>query len=156
MTYTYFDSSVLVKAYLAEAESERVRDVLKEAYGNPPARRVFVSSIAYVEATSAVARAEAGRRVSNHEARRIVRELKRSFTGARSPYQVLNATREVTDRAALLAYQHRLRGFDAVHLATALELWDATPAGAGVVFAATDKRLAAAAAAEGLPLLDLG
>lgn len=157
MIFYYFDTSALVKAYVQEDGTERVRAVLQEARTNPAAARVFVCSIAHPEAVSAVTRRENTRALTDFEAARAVQLIDQDFTTAHPrPYEVLDATRPVVTRAAALVRAHRLRGFDAVHLAAALALRDAAaPTVPAVRFATADKNQAAAAEAEGFPLLPL-
>lgn len=149
VTFTYFDSSALVKAYLQEPGTERVRSVLAQEDS-----RAWVSSLALPETISALARAEAAARIHTLDAHRLMQRVEQDFTGAVLPYQILDPTRAVVSRAAALARRHRLRGFDAVHLATALELRDAARERIAVQLAATDTRLVTAAQAEALPLLE--
>lgn len=157
MRFFYLDTSALVKGYVQEDGTEAVRAVLHEARTTPAAARVFVCSLAHPEAVSAITRRENTGALSNFEAARAVQRIDQDFTTAHPrPYEVLDATRPVATRAAALVRAHRLRGFDAVHLAAALELRDAA---AGLVadfcFGAADKQLAAAAQAEGFTLLPL-
>jgi predicted nucleic acid-binding protein len=67
-------------------------------------------------------------------------------------YQIVPLTRLVIGRAVTLTQQYRLRGYDAVQLATALIANDGlTAAGlAAAVFVAADNDLLTAARAEGL------
>ncbi len=60
----------------------------------------------------------------------------------------------VIDRAIALTRRYRLRGYDAVHLASALILNDAllTQGLPALTMVAADDNLLAAAAAEGLPI----
>ena len=70
-----------------------------------------------------------------------------------SGYLKIRLDEDVLRRARLVILQHALRGFDGIHLASALSLrdgWADT-----VVVAAADQRLLRAAAAEGLATLDV-
>jgi predicted nucleic acid-binding protein len=58
------------------------------------------------------------------------------------------------DAAAALVWKHRLRGADAVHLATALEVRKNVSNGAEFYFVSTDALLNRAATAEGLAVID--
>lgn len=63
----------------------------------------------------------------------------------------LHITGEVIDRAADLARHHKLRGADAVHLATALDLWRVlTDINEPLVLVTSDEELLEAARAVGL------
>jgi len=61
---------------------------------------------------------------------------------------VLEASERLVRSAGMLAERYILRGFDAIHLASALFFW--RESGEVVTFSAWDDRLLAAAAAEGL------
>lgn len=99
------------------------------------------STLVYPEASSAVARARRGNRLSVPRARTAGVVLE-ALVGA---VELLEPTRELVWRAGALASAHGLSGYDAVHLSTAIE------AGRHLVTVVTaDARLAAAAAAEGL------
>lgn len=66
-------------------------------------------------------------------------------------YVKIGVSEALVKQAAQLAEKHRLRGYDAIHLASALLLADEI--GGDVVFASWDDDLDVAAAREGLPLL---
>lgn len=79
--------------------------------------------------------------------------LDRAFVAdlRRGRFEVLPVTEQVMTRAVECVRRHRLRGADAVQLASALLAREADPdAGAMAVF---DQRLRAAASAEGFTLL---
>jgi predicted nucleic acid-binding protein len=149
----YFDTSALAKGYLQEERSADVVTILEQTRTTPAAARVVVSRLAYPETASAIARREREGSLSALEAQRLYRELDADFTGPERPYEILEPAPAVVNEASALVRRHRLRGFDAVHLASALLVYRATPG--AFTFAAADRRLAAAAGAEGLPLLDL-
>ena len=73
-------------------------------------------------------------------------------TDFRTQYQIAEVTTSLTDRAMQLAEKHGLRGYDAVHLATAVELqtvrteMELPP----LYFISADNDLNTAAQAEGL------
>ncbi len=80
---------------------------------------VAVSEIAYVEACSALARKEREGIFSVDEHDAAVEQLQQDY---REVYLSRPVTGEVIARAGGLARKHALRGYDAVHLATALVL----------------------------------
>lgn len=133
MILTYFDTSALLKLLVEEDRS----DVAAEAWS---AADVLVSSrLVIVEARAALASANRDGRLTGGalaEAKTQLSELAESLT-------LVEAGEEVVDDAGDLAEQEALRGYDAVHLATALAV-DAT------VLATDDKALVAAAARRGL------
>lgn len=155
MTYYYFDSSVLVKAYITEPGSDSVREILQQARAAEPTARVIVSILAYTEAASAVSRREAAGELSRRQANQLMRHLTQDFEGDRRPYEIIDVTGGIAHHAPVLARTHRLRAYDAIQLATALAARAATPEGIEFVFATTDNALYEAAQAEGFVMLDL-
>lgn len=134
----YLDTSALVKLYVREAGSAAVsRHVLA-------AERVATSRVAYPEARAAFARRQREGAFSERSLRRVVARLDQDWTA----YVVVDLLDPVARRAGVLTESRALRGFDAIHLASALEL--ATLLGEPVAFLAYDVRLATAATAEGL------
>ena len=75
--------------------------------------------------------------------RQVVRELDAEW----GSFSVVEVSDAVVRRAGALAERHALRGYDAVHLAAAVDL---RRAGGDVEFAAFDARLCRAARREGL------
>lgn len=109
----YLDTSALIKLYAEEPETEEVRDAVEEA------RVVAVSEIGYVEARSALARRELEGSFSTEEHDEAAEQLERDFR----EYYLLRSVSGVTiARAGGLTRRHSLRAYDAVHLATALDL----------------------------------
>ena len=66
-------------------------------------------------------------------------------------YLTISMSDALIDKAAVLARTHGLRGYDAVQLATALEVWAQI---ATIVLISSDGDLNAAAIAEGMPVDD--
>lgn len=134
----YLDTSVLVKLYVDEDGSEGVARWVADA------ELVATSRVAYPEARAALARRRREGALTSAGQRRVVSELDRDMASF-----VLVELNEALARAAGdLAERRGLRGFDAIHLASALELGRLL--GTSPCFAAADARLMAAAAAEGL------
>jgi predicted nucleic acid-binding protein len=135
----YLDTSSLVKVYVEEAHSETVRD------GVEAAESVATSRVAYPEVMSAFTRRREEGDLTGGDFERLRESFDRDW-----PNLVLLPVRE--RRAGGLAVQHLLRGFDAIHLAAALDLQELV-GGESVVFSAFDHRLLRAARSEGLPCL---
>lgn len=74
------------------------------------------SELLYPEARAALASAERAARLSADELRGAVRDLEQAM----SAMTLLGVDRALSRRAGELAEAHALRGYDAVHLATAL------------------------------------
>jgi predicted nucleic acid-binding protein len=137
----YLDTSALVKLYLRERGSALVRRVVAEA------SVAATSVVAYAEARSAFARflRERGGSAGWHRAR--VDRLDRDW----EQYARVELTPAIARRSGELADEYALRGFDAIHLASALSLEPLAPD--AMAFAAFDRRLAAAATAAGLAVI---
>ncbi|MBI5446717.1 MAG: type II toxin-antitoxin system VapC family toxin [Deltaproteobacteria bacterium] len=136
----YLDSSSLVKLYVEETHSEQVRRWVDEA------TVVSTSVVAYPEAAAAFARKAREGGIEPESLAPIVAALE----GDWSEYAVIG----VSERpAGGLAVKHGLRGFDAIHLAAALELATETT-GAPIAFSSFDARLNRAAVSEGLAVLE--
>lgn len=109
----YLDTSALVKLYAEEPGREEVQGAVQEA------QIVAVSEIGYAEACSALARKEREGVFSADEHDEAVEQLQQDY---REVYLSRPVTGDVIVRAGELARKHALRGYDAVHLATALVL----------------------------------
>ncbi len=134
----YLDTSSLLKLYLREERTEAVKTLLDKADG------VATSLIAYVETRSGLARARRGGRLGagEHDASR------RAFETDWATFAATDVTEPLVRLAGDLAEKHALRGFDAIHLASALTLQ--RELGEQITFSASDDRLMSAAQAEGL------
>jgi len=136
----YLDTSALIKLFIDEAHSREVRDLAKSAKG------LACSSLGFVETHAAFARlAREGllpiQPVNRHQ------ELAAAFNLAWKDFIVVDASSRLIEQAARLVVPHALRGFDAVHLASALEIFHAVPR---MRFACYDERLRTAAINLGL------
>lgn len=133
----YLDTSALIKLFISEIHSERVRAAAKGAKG------LACSSLGYVETHAAFARlAREGLLppAAHHE-----RET--AFDHAWKDFIVVEASTRLIGQAARLVVPHSLRGFDAVHLASALEIFHSVPK---MQFACFDDRLSEASRNLGL------
>ena len=135
----YLDTSALVKLYVAEDSSVDVRAHVRRA------EQVASSRVAYPEARSALARRHREGAITAKGLRRAVSALDRDM----GSLVVVELYGGVARIAGELAERHALRGFDAIHLASALEL--ARLLGSLPRFVSFDDRQSEAAAAEGLP-----
>lgn len=137
----YLDTSALVKLYVDEQGSPIVRSAVDQA------GLITTSAIAYVEARAAFVRRRHQGGLSAGEYRRVIRDLDADW----SRYLVVEVTDSLIREGARLAEAHRLRAYDAVHLASAGAVRGhlAEP----VVFVSWDLGLEKAASAEGLEAL---
>jgi uncharacterized protein len=135
----YLDTSSLVKLYVDEDGSDIVREWVEDA------EAVATSRVAYPETLSAFAR-RWNRGDLTDEEMNLARE---SLAGDWPVFLLLPVQER---RAGGLVIEHLLRGFDAVHLAAAQELFERFPA-EEVVFSTFDGALLKAARFEGLSTL---
>jgi uncharacterized protein len=130
----YLDSSSLVKLYLEEEHSTQVWEWVEAA------EVVATSQVALPEALSAFAR-----RTGDLE-ELALHQVRASLEADWSDFVVVEVEER---RAGALALHHRLRGFDAIHLAASLDLRDQLGE-QSVAFSAFDRKLVQAAEEEGL------
>lgn len=133
----YLDTSALLKLYVAEAGQEIVVERLRSG------DQIATALITYVEMFAALARLEKERRVTAAGFAMLGEQLEANWAS----YWTVELTRSVARRAAMLARRHGLRGYDAVQLASALELRGSD---AKVEFLSFDARLNAGARREKL------
>jgi len=112
MWIIYLDTSALLKRYIQEAGAEQVRQLLEEA------DQVATGMIARVEFASAVARLARSHAITEEEGERVWDDFSKDW----EIITRLHVTAQGIERAADLARRYALRGYDAVHLASAL-LW---------------------------------
>ena len=136
----YFDTSALIKLYADELDASVTRD----AAGN--SEFVATSIIAYTEMRSALAR---NRRSGEITADQLVR-FKLKLESDWSSFEIISIDESVVRTAGDFAEQYSLRGFDAVHLASAEALRDIF---GPITFACFDAELSRAAIACGMSLL---
>src|SRR5712691_8476910 len=136
----YLDTSALVKLYVREAGTEKTRAQLDTA------SMVATSRVAYPEARAALARRQREAGITRAALARAVVALDRDL----GRFVVVELSAKVAKRAGDLAERRALRGFDAIHLASALEVEELT--GAAASFCCFDDRLREAASAERLPI----
>ena len=140
MTAAYFDSSAIVKLYANELHHEAVRNLVEVP---------ICTSLARVEVTAAFfGKARSGEMTMN-----VAEVLRDVFLADWEDGRFLHVApnESIETEAAQLAAVHMVRGFDAVHLATALAARRAVPE--LDLFVCFDKRLSQAAANEGFELL---
>ena len=140
---TYLDTSALLKRFVAETGSVMVQAIVSR---HGP---VATAKIAYAEAHAAFAR----RRRAGHLSERQYAATCRRFEHDWDAWIRLDLDDDVLVLARDLVRRHPLRGFDAIHLASAIALRIAL--GEDLAFAAADARLLAAARAERLRALNV-
>ncbi len=147
MPTLYFDTSALVKLYVDETGSDWVRQIYHR-----PAFQIAFSHIGMVEAASALARRRRMQEISEAQQKRLFKKL---LFDVQQRFTIQAVTDDILRIAAHLTQQHPLRGYDAVHLATALELNRVLTANRlpAVTFVSADDKLNAAARSEGLAVI---
>jgi predicted nucleic acid-binding protein len=144
MAILFLDSSALVKRSIAEAGSLWVGALAAPTAGNV----IHLSVITGAEVIAAFVRRQRGGNLTPDEATRAIAEFTDDWT---TFYELIGVDREVINRTMLLAQRHALRGYDAVQLASVLEVKGlARQVQATLTFISADDELNAAAAAEGL------
>jgi uncharacterized protein len=146
----FADSSALVTRYAAEEH--------QAALGRPD--EIIVSVLARVEVPSAIWRKQRMGELTAEDAALLVAAFEADYFGtagaAGAPdeaggFLAVAVRSAILARATRLVAAHPLRAYDAIQLASALAVAEVVPELAG--FAAFDRQLRAAAAAEGLALL---
>ena len=115
MAHYFLDSSGLVKRYVVEAGSGWVQSLCTPDAGNT----IYISRITGAEVIAAIFRRLRMGDLRPEDAQAVARRFKDDFERA---YRVIEVTAKVVERAMDLAEARALRGYDAVQLATALEL----------------------------------
>lgn len=130
----YLDTSSLVKLHVVEPGSPEVQGMVDAA------ELVTTSVVAYAEARAALARRQRERSLTRGEHRRAKAALDEDWTRIIS----LEVTEGLSRAAGDLAERYRLRGFDAVHLSSYLQVADEFPTDS-VRFSSSDATLNRAA-----------
>jgi predicted nucleic acid-binding protein len=135
----YSDTSSLAKLYILEEGSAEMRRLVLTV------QRVTCSEVAYAETRVAIARALREGRLDESAFRQARRDFEADWVdyGAVTVGDILKDAGDLGDRYAI-------RGFDAIHLASALRVRQL--AKQDVSFASADRRLRDAAVAEGFAL----
>lgn len=127
MPNRFFDTSALVKYYVDEVGSDWVTTLITE-----PDAQNYIAYVTGVEMTAALAR------------RKLTTSLKQFETDFEHGYRRLTLPKATLEQARTLARQHKLRGYDAIQLASALALANALGQ-ANVEFICADRELLAVA-----------
>lgn len=139
----YFDTSALIKRFVAEKGSALVQRVM--ANESP----VATATVAYAEIYAGLTRKNREGHLSRTEYALACRQFERDWPA----YIRVELRDEILQLARELIQRHPLRGFDAIHLASALSL--KTGLGGDMTFAVADERLLRAASAEELEALNV-
>jgi len=140
----YFDTSALIKRFVEEPGSKRVGAVLD---GEP---FLATSKVAYAEVHAGLARKLREKALSTAAA---YRRTSRVFDTDWRAYVRVDLADPLLLIVRDLVQRHPLRGFDAIHLASAMHLQEQL--GEEIQVVASDDRLLMAAGEEGLRTLDV-
>jgi len=134
----YLDSSSIVKLYAQEPGTAETKRLVAEA------KKVASSRIAYAEVRAAFVRKRREGILSPADYTQALSRLRVDWPR----FVVVGVTQQVVELAGDLSEAHRLRGMDAIHLASAKTL--AAEVDEPVQVLTSDPRLHEAAAAEGM------
>jgi predicted nucleic acid-binding protein len=134
----YLDTSALVKRYFQEAFSDYVLSKWAQS------EAVVTSAVAYAETLATIFRKKNESSLQDRVVETIVSDFKRDWISF-IQIEVKNDLNDYIDR---VVQKHFLRGFDAIHLASALAIREKIPH--NFFFACFDQRLNQAARIEGL------
>lgn len=145
MTDYFFDSSALVKRYILEVGTNWVRSIVDPNSGN----EIIVAQITEVEVMSAVSRLARETLITAQVAHSIQMLLRQEMV---REYVVIKLTKSISQNALSLLSRYPLRAYDAVQLASALQITQRLRLGglSGLTFVSADQRLLSVAASEGL------
>lgn len=115
MNAYYFDSSAVVKRFSNKTGSNFVIDLFKPSNNNT----IYISEIALVEVVSAVSRQKRGGFLNQDQADKAIKRFRRIF---QLHLKKLALDIALIEKASDLSETHYLRGYDAIQLASALEV----------------------------------
>lgn len=144
MPFYYLDSSVVVKRYVQEPGSAWTRQLIGDK-----ANRIFLSAIALAEVSAAIAICVREGKLTQNLGTRAYLEFNKHIASAEYLLWPLPLT--IMQKAAELAQSYPLKGYDAVQVASAIQVAQAVRRrGRLVTFASGDRQTLAAAKAEGM------
>jgi len=137
----YLDTSALLKKYFRETGSDEIIARWKDATG------IVTSSLAYAEALASIHRKKRDVKFNNDIFQNIIHLFRRDWNS----FIRVEVTDELNDWIDKMVSHYSLRGFDAIHLASALIVHDRLPE--KFLFACYDNQLLQAAQSAGLQTL---
>jgi predicted nucleic acid-binding protein len=137
----YLDTSALIKKYFKEAGSDEVISKWQEATG------IVTSSVAYAEALASIHRKQKEAKFGNDKLGKILDAFRRDW----SSFIRVEVTDDLNEWIDKMVSRFPLRGFDAIHLASALIVHETLSE--EFLFVCYDKRLLKAAQMAGLETL---
>lgn len=134
----YLDTSAFVNLFVEEVGSKQIEQIVIAS------QVVATSTVTFAETCAAFARRQRDGDLTPDEHQMVLASLDQYW----GTVVTVEATMNVMRFAGILAARHALRGFDAIHLASALTLQ--TSLGTSVTFCCADTRLSRAAIDTGL------
>lgn len=111
----YFDSSALVKKYLQESGSAWVITL----FAIQEQHELYLAHVAGPELLAAFQRKIRTKEISRLKGIRAAKTFRSEW---QTQFEIFELTSTIVERAMDLVEQHQLRSYDAVHLATAIEV----------------------------------
>ena len=137
----YLDTSALLKKYFKESGSIDIITLWKKA------DEIVTSSVAYAEAMAAMHRKKREADIQSQKFRNLLKSFQLDWVS----FIRVDVTDDLNEIIDGLVSEYPLRGFDAIHLASAIVVKEKIPE--DFVFACFDKQLNHAAANENLTIL---
>lgn len=134
----YLDTSALVKRYIKESYTEDIIVRWLEA------EDVVTSSVAYAEALATLYRKKRETEFEDNIMQQLLSEFRRDWIS----FIRIRVGDELNEYIDKVIHSHPLRGFDAIHLASAMVVHEKFQA--DLLFACFDQKLSHAAQKEGL------
>jgi predicted nucleic acid-binding protein len=139
----YLDTSALLKRYFKEPYSDEIISRWKGA------TEIVTSSVAYAETMASFYRKKREVGLSD----KVIKKIVNSFRMDWKSFIRVELTDDLNEYIDKAVGSHPLRGFDAIHLASALTVHEMLPE--DFLFACFDRRLTHAAQVEGLETFPL-
>jgi predicted nucleic acid-binding protein len=134
----YLDTSALVKRYFREPYSDDILSRWKSA------TQIVTSFVAYAETMASMYRKKRESDLSD----KLIRKIADSFHQDWQSFIRIEVNESLNEYIDRVVERYPLRGFDAIHLASAMVIHERLPE--GFVFACFDNRLSRVAQLEGL------
>jgi len=134
----YLDTSAILKRYVQEPFSEEISVKWKQS------KAIVTSSVAYAETMATIYRKKKEVNLDNKLIRKTIQLFQRDWNG----FMRVEVTDDLNEYIDKVLQKHLLRGFDAIHLASALVIHERFPR--NFFFACFDQRLNQSARMEGL------
>ena len=139
----FFDSSALVKAYIAETGTNWVRTILDDEQ-----HQIYISQLTELEVVAALTRRFRIGDLTLEERDQAAHDVRQDCAS----YLVIDITDEIVEAAIDLALRHNLRAYDAAQLASALKARNVLSNNhgyTGLILISADLELNDASASEG-------